>query len=485
MKEVRVEIVDYNLFEYEKKFLKEEIEALGGVIVKGKIERKGSLLIENLSVNEARKLTFVREVFDGEKSYPSIQSIRESFNGKSVRVQSRRYGPHGLHEYKGRFNPQMPRSLILSNFAKGAVIIDPFMGSGTALVEARDLGYKAIGVELNPLAYLLAKAKKVYEELPTLGEIKWRRNKISKPFYDVETRKYLLSWFPENEFRNLEFIQQNLSQLTDDQKIVARVILSDLLRNHSLQDPNDLRIRRRKEIPDGPDLLEDFKRRFGELSKKHSGWIKKIKQKKTNEASLLNSDSRTLSKFIRSRVNGSVSSPPYASALPYVDTYRLSMIALGLIKPNEILKKEKELIGSRDVSNTDKELLTTHLSELPLKVGKLIRGIQNSIKKDSSAGFRKKAVPYSLARYYFSMLSVLRELYTVEDKGSQNLWVLGPNKVKLAGEWLTMDTPALIGELAKMVGFKNISVEAVQAYNRYGLHSKNSINKESILRFEK
>jgi site-specific DNA-methyltransferase (cytosine-N4-specific) len=192
-----------------------------------------------------------------------------------------------------------------------------------------------------------------------------------------------------------------------------------------------------------------------------------------------------MSRVIKNKVDGTVSSPPYATALPYVDTYRLSMVALGLIYPNEITKKEKQLIGARDITKQDKNDFEFNIAELPIKLKTVIRYIMGCVHEDKKSGFRKKAAPYAYARYYASMLKVLKELYTIEKKGSPNLWVLGPNRIGIGKSWYNINTPELIGEMASQVGFKKIKLDPVQAYNRYGLHSKNAISKESILQFYK
>ena len=209
MTEVKIQIVDYNLFKYEKNFLAKEIRKAGGKIKEKEIERNSLLVIPGLPFEKAKKLTFVKGVFLNDVFFPSIQSIRESFNGKTTRTQSRRYGPHGLHEYKGRFNPQTPRSLILANFNKGSVVMDPFMGSGTTLIEARDLGYKAFGVELNPFAFLLAKAKKIYGEMPSFGKIIWKPNLMNRPFYDKETKNINGLYFLKT---GMKFSKNNLQK---------------------------------------------------------------------------------------------------------------------------------------------------------------------------------------------------------------------------------------------------------------------------------
>src|SRR4051794_39120016 len=59
---------------------------------------------------------------------------------------------HGLHPYPAKFVPALPRILIELLSEPGDLIMDPFVGSGTALVEALLLGRRAIGGDLNPVA---------------------------------------------------------------------------------------------------------------------------------------------------------------------------------------------------------------------------------------------------------------------------------------------------------------------------------------------
>lgn len=66
---------------------------------------------------------------------------------------------HGFHAYPARMHPVTARRLIEAFSQEGDAVLDPFCGSGTALVEARLLGRVAIGVDANPLAVRLAKSK--------------------------------------------------------------------------------------------------------------------------------------------------------------------------------------------------------------------------------------------------------------------------------------------------------------------------------------
>jgi len=66
---------------------------------------------------------------------------------------------HNFYRYPARFSPLFVREVIRHYSRPGEVVLDPFMGGGTAIVEAIALGRKAIGVDLNSLAHFVAIAK--------------------------------------------------------------------------------------------------------------------------------------------------------------------------------------------------------------------------------------------------------------------------------------------------------------------------------------
>lgn len=58
-----------------------------------------------------------------------------------------------------RFNPELAEKIILAFSKENDVVLDIFSGSGTTVLEARKLGRQAKGIEINPLAMLIAKVK--------------------------------------------------------------------------------------------------------------------------------------------------------------------------------------------------------------------------------------------------------------------------------------------------------------------------------------
>ena len=66
---------------------------------------------------------------------------------------------HGFHSYPARFHAHLVRTLLAAHARPGAVVCDPFCGSGTTLVEALVAGCRGAGSDLNPLALELSRVK--------------------------------------------------------------------------------------------------------------------------------------------------------------------------------------------------------------------------------------------------------------------------------------------------------------------------------------
>ena len=89
----------------------------------------------------------------------SFENIRESERTKHV---------HRLHPYKGKFIPQLVEYFLDDHidefkkeiyFRKGDVLLDPFGGSGTTLVQANEMGMHAVGVDISQFNALISNVK--------------------------------------------------------------------------------------------------------------------------------------------------------------------------------------------------------------------------------------------------------------------------------------------------------------------------------------
>ena len=76
---------------------------------------------------------------------------------ETTRWSFRRRGNWANHtgQYRGNWPPQIPRNLIERYTEKHEVVLDPFVGGGTTLIECLLLGRSGIGIDINPFAVRL------------------------------------------------------------------------------------------------------------------------------------------------------------------------------------------------------------------------------------------------------------------------------------------------------------------------------------------
>jgi methylase of polypeptide subunit release factors len=514
---MRVSLVwhPYRYFPYERALARREVE----VLFAERIRRSKDALI--LETNNgwralASRLTYFREALgaDGSRVIPQQARLEESANGKPVRRQSTRYSAHGLHEYKGKFNPQIVR--VIGNILgveKDDWVLDPFCGSGTVLLEAAHIGWNAVGVDINPLSVEVARAKVAAMRLPpevllhSLEQLRSRLRSCShldfeKAFSRPQIVKmgaarwheylpcpdYLLEWFPESVLAQLFLILTALDTLPDSVRLIFRVVLSDIVREVSFQDPGDLRIRRLKSAPVNrpaiPIYLETLKRRMELIlgAQKHLG-----RAQTTQTAFAL--DARQLcqgsyEQGLRDRkFDAIITSPPYATALPYIDTQRLSLVLLGLIDASKIRATEKGLIGNREITTTARRQFETALisshNGLPRKCLSACRTLLEAVGKDD--GFRRINLPSLVYKYFVDMGSVFDRLHKVLKSGAPAAIVVGPNSTNLNGKQFVIDTPEHLVDVAREKGFVLQESISLDTYQRFDLHQANSIRTEVLL----
>jgi len=66
---------------------------------------------------------------------------------------------HGFYKYPARFSPMFARAAIETFTKPGQLVLDPHVGGGTSLVEARALGRESVGVDISQLAEFVARVK--------------------------------------------------------------------------------------------------------------------------------------------------------------------------------------------------------------------------------------------------------------------------------------------------------------------------------------
>jgi hypothetical protein len=105
---------------------------------------------------------------------------------------------HNFYRYPARFSPIFVREVIRQYSQPGQVVLDPFMGGGTSIVEALALGRKAIGVDLNALAHFVTTVKttplSVNDSAVITSWVEEVRKSLQRGVGQVSERVYNLPW---------------------------------------------------------------------------------------------------------------------------------------------------------------------------------------------------------------------------------------------------------------------------------------------------
>ncbi|MDZ7371480.1 MAG: helix-turn-helix domain-containing protein [candidate division KSB1 bacterium] len=113
---------------------------------------------------------------------------------------------HRLHPYLGKFIPQLVEWFLARYFQPDNVILDPFMGSGTTLIQGNEMKMHTIGIDISPFNCLIARVKAAKYDVEKaryeILEVEKRVTRFSK--YMTQSSGVNLSLFPEERMDNLK-----------------------------------------------------------------------------------------------------------------------------------------------------------------------------------------------------------------------------------------------------------------------------------------
>lgn len=552
MLEYTFRVPGYKLWDYESKLAEMELEALVGVrprqVPKGYVVRRKAPLPED----QIKRLTFFHLVEVGNgvqrstiatnqglvetaakiaRAAPSPSDVGRLMDHQPLLRNGRKesqYATHGLHRYKGKFYPQLVKSLI--NHAcvrRGQVVLDPFVGCGTTLVECYLEGIDAIGVDLHPLAVKIARTRVgclgldlgLFEE--TAGaflkvvlakaaqesaagalfpgasgspeELDESIESLGSRFYSPEALRYLRAWFAPAILWKVLDLQASIAEIGEP--VIRDFFLlcaSDILREVSEQEPRQLRIRRRAQpLNDAPVYTLFLSTASGQVKQVLAALrLITARGEFRPKVEVLEGDARFLNelqpKLGGGKVDLMVTSPPYVTALPYLDTDRLSLVYLGLIEPSKLHDLELRMIGNREIGDrsrqeTEREFLDAYRSgSLPTDLKRTIRRIMS--KNDAAGvGFRRRNMPALIYKYFMDMRAVLRQVKSVLRRGGLSILIVGNNRTRAGDDWVEIKTIDYTRQIGEDLGFKHVETIPITVTGEDLAHAKNLIRENSII----
>ena len=281
------------------------------------------------------------------RSYDEHWSFKDGNMGELV---------HKIHPYPAMMMPLIARELFVT-YGKGkdTIFFDPYVGSGTTLVEAQYYGAKkAIGIDLNPLAILIARTK---TESINLSKVEQAFSKLDDYLFD--NRSYEIpefsirdSWFSEKTIISLSKIRSFVFSNDDDTvRDFFKVAFSEVVRSSSETRNGEFKLYRmtKKSLENfNPDPIEMFKN----VVIRNLRLMKAISYKKETDIQIYTADTRNVMSYsgLNENVDLIITSPPYGDShttVAYGQFSRLSNEWLGIPNAGTL---DKCLLGGKKVA---------------------------------------------------------------------------------------------------------------------------------------
>jgi len=240
---------------------------------------------------------------------------------------------HRLHPYLGKFPPQLAEVLLRRRFAPGALIYDPFAGSGTTLVEATVLGMPALGCDVSAFNCLLAGLKSAPPDVAAAASELERA--LALPPVERPASPWLAEWYAPQALHELFGFREAIAG--SSQPALLSVVLSRAARSarrvphHALDEtrrpvtePYWCHKHRRQCRP--VEQAAGFLRRYAADS------LRRLEQyavlRAPVNATALHADARSVP--LPAGIDGVVTSPPYPGLIDYHEQHRYAYELLGL-----------------------------------------------------------------------------------------------------------------------------------------------------------
>jgi len=327
------------------------------------------------------------------------------------------YITHSYHRYPAKFIPQIVSRLVEKYTKPGDLVVDPFGGCGTTLVESKVMCRPSIGADINPVAVLITKAKITPIEPLTLEQtfidLKHKlgaytsTTKVSAPKH--ERIDY---WFKPEEKRKLAFLFFEISKIENqDIRDFFYCGFSNILKNCSIwMQKSNKPTRDLKKKPADPFVA--LLRQIKAMLRGNADFFNLLQENKClkTPCNVYCADARKMP--VKSNtVSLIVTSPPYVTSYEYADLHQLT--ALWFEYTKDLSDFRKRFIGTS--YHNKKELVLN---------SKIAEDIKEALLK------KHKKTAGEVATYFSEMNQVFEEMKRILKKGGRTCIVIGNTSLK-------------------------------------------------------
>ena len=329
---------DKNIFTYNftNKLFGAEVELLPSVTELFEMEL-AFLEYQSLQSEELiRKSAYIKSVnskttlhFQSNTFKPSFEILTRSSKTKNYfenGLFSTGYATHSLFPYRGKFHPQLIKSLLnIIGIKNGELVLDPMCGSGTTNIEAALIGINSVAVDISPFCRLMTKTK--FESLKAKnGELQQL----------IKNEDKLFNFFAANK----KYDSKKNNQLFESEPNYYLTLLAFL---DSMGYFNRTKSSSHKEL---------FNRVLERYIYTVLNYLENPFYDKENLGNVIISKESTAMdiKYEDNSFDGIITSPPYSFAIDYASNDKEQLEYLGL----DVEKLKEKMIGLRGKNKTER-----------------------------------------------------------------------------------------------------------------------------------
>lgn len=383
-----------------------------------------------------------------------------------IRNSESRYLTHLFHKYPGKFIPHIPR-WALKRFLRrneSAVVLDPFVGSGTTMVEAVLYGQHGIGFDVDPLARLISKVKTT--PIPEsrlrdlVGDVCEQLDRYHQGSF-LPRIPTLSHWFNEQAIADLSAIRDVIETFRSEEDVYdfLLVCFSSIIRRVSNADNQTMKTYVSHTNPKKP---EPARKLFREILHTYTDRLSKFSQlaaTNVGRSDILDScaarDLKTAWEINRyPLVDLAITSPPYIKSVDYIYNQMAELFWIGdhwgLENQSKQNAFKRRYIGhDRPSAKDSSKLHRTGIREVDVFIERVFE--------------RNTALAYIMWRYFNDMLEHFSSIRAILKPQKHYVIVIGDST--LAG--IPIPTHTLLKVCAERHGFRAAVQFAYEIRNKY------------------
>lgn len=282
--------------------------------------------------------------------------------------EEERLGMHSFHRYYGKLIPAIPRAAIREYTKPSDLVFDPFSGSGTTALEARFLDRNFVGLEINPLAADISRAKTCNYDIALLEKINEKLEFNCRNDSDPVSASEIPfcvnrdHWFKDYVQHDLVVLMRNIKKTIcectsleiEKYTFFFEAVLSAVVKQVSNADTAHVfpgfSKRMRKLEAEGKNEKDVFGTYF-RATKKRIKYAEEVGNHSVDTEFIVCDSSNVDLASLREKVDLIVTNPPYISSVRYSETLKLELYWMQVVcNVSDYTKLQTSMIGNDKLS---------------------------------------------------------------------------------------------------------------------------------------